>query len=380
MHVLQVSCYSDPLNRSPEELLVAWQALGGVAGAVAQQGVQVTVLQPAGRDAVLQREGAEFHFVRERQGTGVRRALGLWASPRRRNVVRRARQLRPDIVHFQGLSFPLHVRQLQRSLPGVPFLVQDHADPLHASWRRPLYRWGLAKVNGVAFTARAQARRFVDAGILRSGMPIFEVLESSSRFTPGDRDGARAETGVYGDPCFLWVGRLDDNKDPLTVIEALHTVMPQLPDPHCWFCYTDAPRLAAVRECLASEPELAARVHLLGEVPHATVELMCRAADFLVLGSHREGSGYAVVEALACGTIPLVTDIPSFREITADGRIGGLSPPGDADAMARNILEWSSRDNQQLRRAARAHFERALSFDAVGAQLRDAYESVLRES
>jgi glycosyltransferase involved in cell wall biosynthesis len=380
MHVLQVSCYLDPLNRSPAELLEAWQALGGVAGAVAQQGVQVTVLQPAACEAVLQREGVEFHFVREKQGAGMRRALGLWASPLRRNVIRRARQLQPDIVHFQGLSFPLHVRRLQQWLPGVPVLVQDHADPLPVAWCRPLYKWGLARVNGVAFTARAQVDRFVDAGILRAAMPIFEVLESSSRFTPGDRAGARAKTGVYGDPCLLWVGRLDDNKDPLTVIEALHAAMPRLPDPHCWFCYTDAPQLDAVRERLASDPELGARVHLLGAVPHETVELLCRAADFLVLGSHREGSGYAVIEALACGTTPLVTDIPSFRKVTADGRFGGLSPTGDAEAIARTLLEWSARDRRQLRQMARAHFERALSFDAIGAHLCAAYQAMLTAS
>jgi glycosyltransferase involved in cell wall biosynthesis len=103
---------------------------------------------------------------------------------------------------------------------------------------------------------------------------------------------------------------------------------------------------------------------------------MLRAADFLVLGSHSEGSGYAVIEALACGTTPLVTDIPSLRRITGDGAVGALSPPGDADAMARALVEWSRKPRAELRHAAREHFERALSVSAIGQQLRAAYGAV----
>src|SRR5215469_13549798 len=43
------------------------------------------------------------------------------------------------------------------------------------------------------------------------------------------------------------------------------------------------------------------RVHLLGRVAHAQVELLMRAADIFVLVSRRESSGYSLIEALACG-------------------------------------------------------------------------------
>lgn len=84
-----------------------------------------------------------------------------------------------------------------------------------------------------------------------------------------------------------------------------------------------------------------------------------------------------MLEALACGTTPLVTDIPSFRRITAAGKVGALVPPGDAAQMARAMVEWSSRDRASLRQQARAHFDRALSFSVVAAELRAAYEAIL---
>ncbi len=83
-----------------------------------------------------------------------------------------------------------------------------------------------------------------------------------------------------------------------------------------------------------------------------------------------------MIEALACGTPPLVTDIPSFRRITGKGAVGALSPPGDAAAMARALVAWSGRHRDDLRLAVRRHFEQALSFEVVGKQLRGVYETL----
>ena len=277
---------------------------------------------------------------------------------------------------MNGLVFPIETRYLALGASRVPILVQDHASRPPPRWRAPVYRFCFKSLAGVAFTARAQAEPFLERGILSPHIPVFEVLESSSRFSPGDREAARRVTGLRGDPCLLWVGRLDENKDPIAVLDALHLALPHLPDPHLWCCYTDAPLLDAVRARLARDSRLADRVHLLGRVPHERVQDLCRAADFFVLGSFREGSGYAVIEALACGTPPLVTDIPSFRRITGEGAVGALSPPGDAAAMARAWVAWSGRRGDALRRAARRHFERTLSFEVLGKQLRGVYETL----
>ena len=83
-----------------------------------------------------------------------------------------------------------------------------------------------------------------------------------------------------------------------------------------------------------------------------------------------------LIDALACGTTPLVTDIPSFRRITGEGEFGALVPVGDAAALAAAIRDWSRRDRPELRRRARAHFEREMSLDAIGGQLRVAYDAL----
>ena len=101
------------------------------------------------------------------------------------------------------------------------------------------------------------------------------------------------------------------------------------------------------------------------------------AADLFVLGSHREGSGYALLEACACGVVPVVTGIPTFRVITANGVVGALWNPGDAGACARAIAGVARRDLLAARQQVVAHFEGSLSWNAVGRQAMGAYRDML---
>ena len=229
-------------------------------------------------------------------------------------------------------------------------------------------------VSGIAFTSLDQARPFVAASMFGPSTRLFAIPESSSRFSPGNRACARAATGLYGDPCVLWVGRLTRGKDPLTVLEGIALAAPRLPDLQLWCAFGMAPMLAEVRARIEADRRLAGRVHLLGEVPHARIETLLHAADLFVSGSRAEGSGYAAMEALACGITPVLTDIPAFRALTGGGRIGQLWPCGDAKRLAGALFLAAA--ERASPRQVRAHFDAALSFDAVGHLWANAYAMV----
>jgi glycosyltransferase involved in cell wall biosynthesis len=280
----------------------------------------------------------------------------------------------PDVIHVHGLVYPLAVHQLARAFRGTPVLVQDHGTRPPQGWMRTAWRLASQSMAGVAFTARQQAAPFVDARVFRADLPVFEVIEGSSTFVPGDREAARRATGMFGDPCLIWTGRLDRNKDPLTALAAFELAAPRLRDARLWCCFGEAPLLREVERRIASSRALRDRVNLLGTRPHEEMELRFRAADFFVQTSHHEGSGYSLLEALACATPPLVTDIPPARRIVGD--VGSLTPVGDVGALAKALIEWSARDLAALRAAARARFERELTFDALGLELRGVYETL----
>lgn len=357
IRVVQVNCPIDVQGRAPHALLKAWPTLPAVARATSAAGVEVTVVQASRYDAEIERDGVRYIFVRQPQFAPHRLAAAV-------------RKAAPDLIHFHGLDFPLHARAVC-SL-GVPVLVQDHASQAHGRWRA-LRRWGYRRIAAAAFTAIAQAAPFTQAGILPPSIDLFAIPESSSAFTPGDQLSARMAAGIYGYPALLWVGHLDANKDPLTVLRGLRTALPALPGAQLWCAFGKAPLMAQVEALLATDPALAARVHLIGHVPHAEMEAWYRAADIFLSSSQREGSGYALLEALACGLPPIVSDIPSFRELTGNGQIGALCTPGDSAGFARALLGW----DRFSRADVRTHFDRHASFQAVGAQLAAAYEQIL---
>jgi glycosyltransferase involved in cell wall biosynthesis len=100
------------------------------------------------------------------------------------------------------------------------------------------------------------------------------------------------------------------------------------------------------------------------------------AADIFVLGSHQESCGAALLEACACGAVPVVTGIPSFRAITG-GRIGELWRPGDAGDCARALRAAAAATGAEMRGRVLARFEDALSWPAVGRAALAAYADVL---
>ena len=62
-------------------------------------------------------------------------------------------------------------------------------------------------------------------------------------------------------------------------------------------------------------------------------------ADLAVSSSYREGVSNFILEAWSAGVPVIATSIPGSAEIVTDGIRGRLVPPGDAEQMARAIIE-----------------------------------------
>jgi glycosyltransferase involved in cell wall biosynthesis len=371
MHVVQIDPVTDPLGRPPQDLLAAWWTVEQCARSVAQAGARVSVLQSSLRSDHLQRHGVDYHFLPiAGAGGGVDPGFAALLA-----------QLRPDVIHLHGLGFTREVQWLAQLAPGVPLLLQDHA-ARHP--RRPWlwWRWrrALSRARGVIFCARAQALPFRRWGLLPRRTRVYVVPEASSHLRPIDGAVARELTGLAGDPALLWVGHLDANKDPLAVLGGVALAARELPGLQLWMCFGQAPLRAEVI-ARARAPDLAGRVHLLGAVPHPQVAHWMSAADFLVQGSHREGSGYSVIEALACGLSPVVTDIPSFRSLLGDlpgHQAAALWPVGQPAALADALVRLAGGDGLRRRQQVRARFEAHCSLDALGQGLLAAYQDALQ--
>ena len=153
------------------------------------------------------------------------------------------------------------------------------------------------------------------------------------RFHPIEQAQARVEWGLPSNgKVLLTVGTLMERKGQYLVIDALQNLPP---DTHYVLAGQGPDR--AVLEQQARSQGLSERVHFLGSVPNARLGSLYAAADAMVLPSVSEGLANAWVEALACGTPLVLSDITPAREIIDApdaGLIADSTPRAIADAIS----------------------------------------------
>jgi glycosyltransferase involved in cell wall biosynthesis len=166
-------------------------------------------------------------------------------------------------------------------------------------------------------TAREVGSRF---GVAAEVVPF---CYDSGRFVP-DPSGAVRPSGRP--PLVLSVSRLVPHKDHAVVIRAAARCTPA----PAVRIVGEGPEASALRALAAN---VGVSLDLTGAwVPYDEVVDAYRSADVVVAPSRFEGLGLSAIEALACGTPAIASDIPPHREFLGDQV--PYFPPGDADALA----------------------------------------------
>ncbi len=164
-------------------------------------------------------------------------------------------------------------------------------------------------------------------------------------FRPQQRQPARRALALpEAVPLVLFVGRLQPLKGLDTLLRAVHPVRQQYPtlqvlivgggldagDPH------EAAELARLR-MLAARLDLTPHLAFIKAQPQETLVQYYAAADVFVLPSHYESFGMVALEAMACGTPVVASQVGGLASTVVHERTGLLAPVGDWQAFARAI-------------------------------------------
>jgi glycosyltransferase involved in cell wall biosynthesis len=221
---------------------------------------------------------------------------------------------------------------------GVPFSVKARGSDIHLWAAHP----GTAEQ--VLATAQAADGLLAVSAALRADMVALGMPEEKIRvhytgvdldaFRPGDRPAGKAALGVDG-PLLASVGALLPRKGHDLAIAALR----QLPGATLIIA-GDGPDRGKL-ERAAREARVADRVRFLGPQPHAALPGLFGAADVMVLPSVSEGLANVWVEALACGTPVVTSDVGGAREAIDRPEYGRLVPrePAAIAAAAKELLD-----------------------------------------
>lgn len=186
---------------------------------------------------------------------------------------------------------------------------------------------------------------------LRNGVDL-------ERFVPEPRDAARARLGLPVEGrLLLCVGHLIERKGQYLAVEAL----PQLPpDAHLLLAGDGPDRTALERQATALG--VRERVHFAGVVPQTELKWWYSAADALALCSSREGWANVLLEAMACGTPVIATDIWGTPEVVSQPAAGVLMPERSAAGLAQ---AWQRLFAALPERAATRRHAETFSWDAT---------------
>ena len=270
------------------------------------------------------------------------------------------------LIH--GFHTPLHVLFLKLFHSPSRMMVLHHAErPAKHPLKRRLQRSAFHNLKAL-FVSEDQAQSFYSHKVLTPGS-IKEVMECSTDFE------ATEPLKYEGRWKCLWVGRLDRNKDPLTVIRAVALLKTRGVDVHLQMVYSSG-HLEAVVKQMIHDLGLSNWITLRGPKTHKQLESMYRENHLFLAASHYEGSGVAACEAMACGCVPVLTTIPSFKKMTRNGEGGFLYEPTQFLQLSEIVANLNETTWLAKRQQAISIFKKDLSFAAI----KQRYEEILEEA
>lgn len=303
--------------------------------------------------------------------------LPSWGNPRY-FVAPRLLELagRYDIINVHGVDFFIDLLGLGRQAHGRPVVLTTHGGFFHTEWfpsfKRLFFhtvtRTALKGVDRVLASSPSDARLFASISdrvtLVENGVDIkrFSVVE---RNRSGDN--------------LVYVGRISRNKRVDRLLEALAVLRTFRPEARLVIVGPDWEGLMGGLQEQAAAMGLTGAVTFTGGVSLERLREELAGAKLFVSASRYEAFGISLVEAMAAGTVPMVSRIDAFEDIVDEGRTGFLTDFSQPEAAARDLAAALELSDEQLAAMGRAARESAGRYDwpRVAGRIVEIYEEVL---
>jgi D-inositol-3-phosphate glycosyltransferase len=210
-----------------------------------------------------------------------------------------------------------------------------------------------------------------------------------SHFHPMPRRLAQQKIGLDShDWMVLFVGRIEPLKGVDTLIRAMALLAYECPtwvnrlslaiiggDPNASE-NAEMERLKAMHAQL----NLGDLVVFLGAKDQNTLQYYYNAAEAVVMPSHYESFGMVALEAMACGTPVIASDVGGLSHLVRDGETGFHVPSGNHLALASTLARLLQDDALRLRLGEQAtYWAQNYSWAKIGDRVLDAYRHALSQ-
>jgi glycosyltransferase involved in cell wall biosynthesis len=277
------------------------------------------------------------------------------------DLYRLIKRERFDVVHAHMLKAEV-IASLAAKLTGIPYMVSTKhggRGPSGPAWKQTsldciqgiALRYWHDRVIGVSESVSQEVLR-------KSGMSkdkietVLNGIDLANYEVDQPRDVVRAALGLTEDqPLIVMVGRLVEQKSPMTLIEAMRDVAKAWPNVQCLFI-GDGPARQEMQEAI-DRFAVGEWVRILGH--RDDVADILNASDIFVLCTKYEGLSIAVLEAMVMSLPVVGTDVPGMDELIEHGETGLLIPENDPTACADAICSLLESPERLQRMGEQAH-------------------------
>lgn len=291
------------------------------------------------------------------------------------------RQIKPDILHAHTITTEGYIC----ALTGFhPFVVTIWGSDIyirpHKGWDEKLFTQLVLKK---ADLVTADSQDQIDAAVALGGNPdksaVIQWGVDLNVFHPLDATEIRTRLGFGDDPVILSPRKFTPLYNIDIILNAFNDVLKSIPAAK--LIITGSGDGEEEVKAQVKALNLTEKVHFTGYVDYDDLPLYLAAADVSVSVPSSDGTAMAVLEALACETPLIVSDLPSNREWIEDGINGLIVPVRDQAALHDRILdvlldreEYRTRFREQNRPLVEARADR----EAHMKKMDDIYHTLIK--
>ncbi len=363
-----------------------------IARALTRHGVFIRVIGPHA-------PGAKTH--EDMFGIDVIRPRYAW--PERFEVLRKYRAGLPVILRKNSAAWFL----LPLFIVSQFLAVWKHArdcDIIHTNWTLSAFSAVVAKLflnipvivtvqgSDIYETQRISWLRSVTRVVLSRADQIIALSQSLAQLTeslgvPGEKirvmpNGVNIDTfklaGTKKEPVILFVGSIIRRKGVHHLIEAAPRILQSLPE-YELVIIGDGP-LDKELQVRVDALGLNDRIRFLGVRSPTDVLLWMQKAKLFVMPSLEEGLGVVLLEALACGTPCVGSQVGGIPDVIHP-EVGQLTPPGDPDQLADAIIGLLKDEArwEDMHQRARDYIASKFSWQKITSDLLVLYSDLMQE-
>lgn len=263
------------------------------------------------------------------------------AVPRVKEIIA---SFRPDLINAHFLpNYGLIAALINRQ----PWVFSSWGSDIMLLPERSLFhmrrtQYVLHRAAFVTSDADIMTKRIVELGVAPGRVLTVPFGVDTGAFYP------QAPAPVDDAPRLLSCRKLEKIYDVQTVIEAFVLIKARLPEAILTIAGEGSLKNRLIEQANATSHR--DDILFVGDVDHIKIPALLREHNLYLSSALSDTTSVSLLEAIACGLFPIVTNIPANREWIVAGTNGLLYSPGDPADMARAVVEaW---ENSGLRLAA----------------------------